>query len=492
MRGLSSKSDLWQSPWLWAGLLLLLLCLVRLLSGYDGLYGQDAYAYYNYALDIQAHWRTGEPMGNLIWPRIYPFIGALWLWGDPGPWMQVVSMMATALFLAMTIKLLQNALPTARSLGALAFLCIGLAPFLLRSGLSVMSDALALGLMTWALWLGTRYLQTHRLHHLLFAGLLTGAAVWTRYPVALPMAIPCMVWLWHAGRQRAYLGLLLFVPVLLLAAIPQYIILPHDAHDGFGHAFQNTHLIEWSPRNIFLRDFQKIDGAQHYSTPNILASFGIFWNPRCLGLGLLGVLPLLLRKRLRLPAMAWPELAALSVYALFLAGISFQNPRFLLLMLPFAALILAPGWVWLLGRMRGNDAVLAMGRRSWLAAAFVLAFGVQLGLGVYASRLNIAISRVDQQIAADLKQLPQQGRHLYEFSLESMLQARQVGFEMVNMWYAGMPQAQAGDLVLFNLELHRQQFAGLQPMQNWDLLAAAFQFVEINQWEGGWRLYELH
>jgi hypothetical protein len=47
-------------PWLWAGLLLAGLALLAMVAGYDGLYGQDAYAHLNYARDIQEYMRNGR------------------------------------------------------------------------------------------------------------------------------------------------------------------------------------------------------------------------------------------------------------------------------------------------------------------------------------------------------------------------------------------------------------------------------------------------
>jgi 4-amino-4-deoxy-L-arabinose transferase-like glycosyltransferase len=476
------EKQVWQSPWFWAGLLLLFYGILRLVTGYDGMYGQDPYAYYNYARAIQAYWREGTPLGPFVWPRIYPLLGALWLWGDPGGWMQCLSMGGSALTLAMCIKLLQAAQPTARLVAPVAFLAVGLSPFLLRYSLSVLSDTLALGFMTWALWQGERYLQTLRGKHLLAAALLTGLAIWTRYPVAILMVIPCCIWSWHALKNRAYVALGLFLPVMLVAAIPHFFLLPHPAKEGIGHVFQNTNFVQWSPWHAFQREFVQVDGLQQFSTPNILASFGFFWHPRYLGLGLVGVAALLLRKRLRLPPIRWADLGSVLLCGLFLAGVPFQNARFHVPMLPFVGRILGPAWVRCASYFEG---------RPWLGrATFGIVCVIQLGLGLFALRTVAQAGKTERAIAADLNALPHPQR-LYEFSLQAMLQARCPQLETVSLWDSILPPPAAGDLAIFNETAFAEQFAGRTPMRNWQAIQVGYVLHEITTWEGGWKLYAI-
>lgn len=462
---------------------MLVMLLVKGISGYDGLYGQDPYAYYNYARAIQAYWQDGTPPGAFVWPRIYPLLGALWMWGDPGPWMQFLSMAGSCLMLGMTINLLRMAQPQSRYAAPAAFLFIGLAPFLLRNSLSILSDTPALGLMTWALWQGERYLQGQRPRHLLCAGLLTGLAIWTRYPVALLMALPCLLWMIHAARQRQLLPLLLFIPVMLLASIPHFWLLPHPTDEGVGHVFQNSNFVQWSPWNAFQRDFQQQDGHLSFSTPNLVASLGIFWHPRYLGIGGFAIFAWLLRKRWGMPRFQWASLGSILVYSLFLAGVPFQNARFHLLSLPFAGKVLAPAW--------DRAATWIMQRRGLGLFLFGLIFVLQLGMGIYACRALFATSALEQQIAAELRTIPNNQRRLYEFSLEAMLKARGVGFEKVNLWYPDIPAPRPTDLLIFNLEAFGTQFQGKSPMKNWEFIQSNYKLRVLKQWEGGWQLYEI-
>ena len=51
--------------------LLLRLALV-LPTQFDGLYGQDAYAYYDYAQDLRTSFQTGTALKPFFWPLGYP------------------------------------------------------------------------------------------------------------------------------------------------------------------------------------------------------------------------------------------------------------------------------------------------------------------------------------------------------------------------------------------------------------------------------------
>ncbi len=467
-------------PWFWAGLLLGGLALLTTVAGYDGLYGQDAYAHLNYAIDIQEFWRSGTPLGSYQWPRLYAFLGALWPWGDPRCWMQFLSMAGAALTLSMLIKILQRPLPEARWVPALTFAFVGLSPLLVRNSLSVMADAPALGVMTAALWLGMQYQASGKPLKLPGAALLAGAAILLRYPVALALFFPVLSWLGSAIRRRDLSGLSLFLPAMMVAALPQ-LLLPEAAGEGLSQPFQHQHFIQWTPTNYFGRDFVQKDGHNVYPIFNLAAVLGIFWHPRYLGLGLLGVLGWFFRRNASVKPMFWIACGAIVVNVLFLAGIPFQNPRFLLPILPFVAILLAASWDFGFQRLFPS--------RRMQQIAFLGILTVQVGLCLWSSKLPFAVSANEKMIADDLKAIPNQGQRLYELSFEAMLKARNVPLEEVNMWYGPLEPPQKGDLVLFNLKAFEGQFKGMWPMKNWEMLGQNHTLRVHQEWKEGWKLY---
>src|SRR5882762_2622081 len=58
---------------------LVVAAVTRALYAFDGLYGQDAFAYFRFARAIWPHLRSGAPLPDLYWPRGYPAAVALLL-----------------------------------------------------------------------------------------------------------------------------------------------------------------------------------------------------------------------------------------------------------------------------------------------------------------------------------------------------------------------------------------------------------------------------
>ena len=57
--------------------LTLLLFAVRVISGFNGLYGQDAYEYLRYTGRLTLFFQKGVNPGEFFWPVGYPFIASL-------------------------------------------------------------------------------------------------------------------------------------------------------------------------------------------------------------------------------------------------------------------------------------------------------------------------------------------------------------------------------------------------------------------------------
>jgi hypothetical protein len=443
---LASRRSIGQNPWFWSLILLFWLVLLAWMHGYDGLYGQDAYEHLNYARDLQRNWQDGTPLGMYQWPRLYAFFGALWPCGDPQFWMKALAMIGAAVTLGMMIKLLQASWPDRRWMAPLVFAFVGLSPLVVRNSLSVMADMPSLALTVSALWLGSRYMEHGKTMQLLGAMLLSGAAIFMRYPVALALGLPMLYWAWNGLKQRDWAGLALALPALLVASLPQ-LLLPQAVGEGLTQPFQHQHFIQWTPANYFGRSFFQKDGYNEYPVFNLAAALGLFWHPRYFGLGLLGLLGVLFWKRWQLPRPSWIALGSILIHVLFLAGIPFQNPRFLLPVLPFAAILLAGCWV-----IGWEKLLKTNGLR---ISVFALLVAAQLGLGWWSSRQLFAVNANERQIAKDLTTvagdglywepgdeawvtwdrswIPEPWKRLYELSFQAMLKARQVPLEAISI-----------------------------------------------------------
>lgn len=457
---------------------------VAWINGYDGLYGQDAYAHLNYARDLQAFFRDGQPLGAYQWPRLYAFLGALWPLGNPQFWMQCLSIGSAGAFLAFTIQWLRKMLPAMAAsawLAPLTFAMVGCSPLLLRNSISIMADSPSLACSAAALLAGATYQAGGKWWHLALAGLGTGASIALRYPAALVMLPMGLIWAWEVLRRRDFLAALGFLAMACLPMLPQ-LILPAAVNEGLDQPFRHQHFIQWRLGNFLGRSFVQMDGYNAYPFPNLVAALSMFWHPRSLGLGCLSLLalPFIWRK---LPRVHWPSVAAILVNTIFLAGIPFQNPRFLLPELPFVALLLLPIGVWAWENwLKGNRL------RQF---AFLGILVVNLGLGYLATRQFFQLNRLERTMAAELKARHKPGQQLFELSLQPMLRARDVPQRDCSMWEGGLPAPRPGDLLLFNLPKFGPQFANMWPMKNWDWLHQGHEWEEILAFDKEWKLYEI-
>src|SRR5436309_74067 len=67
----SKRLDLWLMLALFAASLALRVALIAP-THFDGLYGQDPYAYYDFAQELRQDIQTGQPPGPFFWPLGYP------------------------------------------------------------------------------------------------------------------------------------------------------------------------------------------------------------------------------------------------------------------------------------------------------------------------------------------------------------------------------------------------------------------------------------
>jgi hypothetical protein len=461
----------------WAALLFSILVLIRLLlpDNFNGLYGQDSYAYLAQS-QSWLDWLQGGPAPPpFFWPEGYPLLGAiLGLAITIAAGMQVISMLSTAAILYFSIRLARTLFPDLRGIGPILFLVVGLSPWGLRSGLLVMSDSLGVALLAAAGWWAWCYAKEGKLMPLLGAGLALGLAVSVRYPLALPGLLPVTVVLWGAWKQRD-VRLLLF-PITIAGLVLAHFSL-HTAMEG---GLTNHHfLTDWTPANWFRKDFVMQDGQFHYSKINLIYALGGFGHPGLVGLGLiaipLGIWWKIFVKDRRLLVLA----GSMMVYLLFLAGIPFQNPRFLLPMIPFVGLLYLPVLSRLAERLSKN----------WKYLLGLVVLIVHLGLAGYTSKKLLKMNKSERNMAEVLGQFPE--KTVYTFGMDGAIKAYQPNMKVINLWDAPLDSAQVGELVLFNESAFRDQWEGKNPMINWDFLNQNYNLQPAVGFGEGWNLYEI-
>jgi 4-amino-4-deoxy-L-arabinose transferase-like glycosyltransferase len=314
---------------------------------FDGLYGQDPYAYLQQGLAIAATVPYGQPPPlNFFWPNGYPFLIAIasGLTGRNALAGQLVSLLCGALLPVVAYLLgrdlwLNQTLPVAPTrpaaerAGLLAGLIIALAGQPLLSSLVIMADIPALlwaGLATWAVVRATEPgLALFRAEGwFVAAGFSLALAITTRWLYGL---IGPALLVYSLGRLARRPGGSAWGPALVgglsgLVGLAPQLWLSRQAPAGVVHSF----LLDWRLANIFSRQFENVDGRFAYLWPNAIfyaqpAGHPAFIFPL---LGLAGLWGLWQLGRKGQVATGLLLLGWLGPVYLFLAGIPFQNFRF--------------------------------------------------------------------------------------------------------------------------------------------------------------------
>lgn len=360
-----SLPPLWM---LWGPSLLVLLPggILAATSGFSGLYGQDAYAYFGYATGpLRESLLTLEPLPPFSWPPGYPFILALLsLVMGPVPLAgQLLSWIAAGLVPVFT-ALIATELGASRNVGLVTILAGGFVALngqLWQSSIVVMSDTTALAASTLGVWALVRYGNRLQARWLVLAAGALAFAVITRlayWLVAIPAGTYALSLLLRQPYKQALRQVLPAVALATMILLPVFwpmitsIFVPQRDFVVFARAGE---VYTWSPLTALRRVHVTADGVLSYRLPNAIyyaaAPARAFYFSPLIAAFIAPGLWAVLRHRARAPEIRsgrgpWLLLVgwAGSVY-LFHAGTAWQNFRFTLAYLPPLAILAALGVV---------------------------------------------------------------------------------------------------------------------------------------------------
>ena len=382
----------------------------RLCFPFDGLYGQDAFAYFRYAQALGPHLFRGAPLPDLYWPIGYPVTVALLLpltGGGPGAG-QIVNAVACAWAAAAT-ALLVRALQRLDGKpwddpwpAVLAGLTVALSGAVLRSGQVVMADGLGLGAAAGALVCVVRYAKDNRGPWLIGAALLLAWGTAARWMVGL-LVLPLCAFLlvhWWAARPHAAASVprprrwpwVLAAGLVGLAALMPVLVVARSVPPSLA---RHEWLLAWSLRNAFARDFHTPDGHSTYRLPVALFYFvrlgwPDYFFPAHAVFALAGAWSLVRERRwaTAMLLLGWP-----ATVCLFLSGIPYENPRFLLPTLPAIGTLCGIGLTSLRGRVPSR-------RRTLLSLLVVAALAAGVAFGAREHARLVARKNADRDLVA--------------------------------------------------------------------------------------------
>jgi hypothetical protein len=307
---------------------------------FDGLYGQDAYAYFQYGQRLQDTFtRFRLPPGPFYFPLGYPILAALGLMilGAAGP--QIVSLCAGAGVAVLALAITVEAAPLVGisrkwTAGVIAWAVVTVCGQLIQSSIVVMSDTSALLWASLSALALLRFDRTRRLRWLVLTGFALGWATMTRWQYG-GLALIWGLYLARSWRPVMFAGLVMLVTLLPQLACtllnPQMV--------------SNQPILEhWSLTNFFARDFTTADGTFHYDSSPAVYYAQPLYNPYYMSpLFLLFLVPGLIylsrRRGLFLLLVGW-----FAVEYGLLAGGSLENIRFALAIVPPLAVVIGLGF----------------------------------------------------------------------------------------------------------------------------------------------------
>jgi 4-amino-4-deoxy-L-arabinose transferase-like glycosyltransferase len=337
---------------------------ILLVTRFDGLYGQDPFAYYDYAVGPLRDQilRLASPP-PFAWPPGYPLlIAVLSLALGTAPLVgQLVSIAAGSAAPVFTYLFAREVSPNQEQAGTpplwsvpvLAGTVVAVTGQLWQSSIVVMSDTTGLAFATAAAWALARYARVARRRWLVLAAVTLACAISTRWIYGI-VAAPFLIYAFLTLRRRpvraaigdavvaAVAGALIVGPVVVPAVVGL-------ATGGLGSApfAVDLQVYSWDPLNSLRSDFDTVDGHLEYATANgayyaILPWQWFFLTPLLAPAAVLGAWIVARRRDASglLLLLGWVG----SVYA-FHAGAPWQNVRFGLAYLPPLAVLVAIGAV---------------------------------------------------------------------------------------------------------------------------------------------------
>lgn len=343
---------------------------LALTHGFDGLYGQDAYAYYNFAGDLRqalSEHRAPEPF---FWPLGYPVLLALSfaLFGTAPLTAQSVTLLLGALTAPLTY-ILARQLSAGKATALVAALLVALCGQAVQSSIVVMSDTPALFWATLSAVLLLRYLRNHQRRWLFFSAFLLALACVTRwlYLALIPVWGAALLVTWRHIRWRE---LIVAGAAAALVFVPQAAVSIHSPFPVLDHPW----VAGWSLNNAGSHQFSNEDGQFDYAQINALFYAQPFFDPYYLAPlfapFVLGGIWLLRRQ----PALLALLFGWVLVPYAFLVGIPYQNIRFALILVPPLAVLAALGLEQAIARFATSSfrfafAIAVLGSLFWMFSA---------------------------------------------------------------------------------------------------------------------------
>ena len=455
---------------------IILFIIIRYILDFNGLYGQDAYEYLRYTKALHVYFKTGIQPGDFFWPLYYPIAGAfLSFLIESEIALQIITIACLSISTYYVIKLIHLLYPTKFNPFIYVLIFFTLSPMVFRLGIITMSDMLSTTCILLSFYNAITYYRNKTIKHLFFLVGFSVSAIMTRY-VAFVVLLPLGLYTLHSivkeKKALKYIPLLLILMLFLL--LPHFIIRTENTTQFLKHDW----LTQWSFLNFFKSSFTTADGISKNSLLNILYAFSSLFHPRYIFIGII-LFPSYLKTK-TFTSETILIIISILLYNFFLAGIPFQNSRFLLLSFPLLIVILYPAFSHLIDKIESHK------KKFYI---ILILFLIQIVLCMLSLKPIFERNRLEKDIALQLKEY--QKNTLYSFDIDIALEGQGLNFKYKNLWLKKYTSFKTNALVLFHPSRFKPQWEGQNPILNWNKLNQDYDLRIIKKLPDGWILYKI-
>lgn len=456
---------------------------VRIISGFNGLYGQDAYEYLRYTNLLDKFFYHGSNPGHFFWPAGYPLSGSLLnlIIHNTSLSLQLISVLSfiiSTVYIKNFLEKFLKEIKTEVKYFVLLFFCFS--PYIFRSAFLVMPESLSILCITGFIYHLFLYTGNNKTKDFALAVFFMMFSVITRYANFVIDFIPSIYLFIFFLKKFDFKKFFAGIVIILLMILPHIIISGGGSMDFLSHEW----LREWSVSNFFSSKFHTANGLEVYKQFNLIYPFESLVHPAFI---FSGILFLFFLRRKDFKSFFYKVLAvSLLIYFVFLAGIPYQDLRFLIPSFPLVILVLFAGYE------RVTRKFLKQKYRKFLFVIFIvlqIVFIYKYSIGIY------TINKFEKETAGIIKNYDS-SRMLYTFYLSGALKYYGVKNHLIDLYDVKLSNVTSGSYILFNADKFKKQWADELPMINWNYLKSNYELKAVykfgnNFMESGWILYEI-
>jgi hypothetical protein len=464
-----------QSNLLFYALLFFIPLAFVLITGFNGLYGQDAHEYFRYSKALHEFFVSGKNPGDYFWPVLFPLAGALLSFVFSAIFsLQLTSILSFVISIYLLEKILNILYLKSRlEIRTYLVLLFFLSPYLLRASMVVMSDMLSLMFVLAAFYFFYKHWYFRRNKFLVAFTAFSTAAIATRYASFILLAIPAVIILSRFVKKFSLPVLLLTIVVSAIIIAP-HLLIRQSNPTAFLH---NSWLENWSMKNLFLATFDTQDGHAKYLFPNFIYAFFNWFHPGFLFAGIL--LFVFVKKVGYRRNTIRIIIGSVFLYAIFIAGIPYQNLRFLILPFPLVLIILFPVALDILRKFSTKQ-------NQWIIG-FVSIMQLVIFIRVFIPFYQL--NKLEKAIVYELRDNKENGP-VYTFEMEGALHSYGVRNEIYGLWDKECDSIKTPALLLFNEDKFSKQWVGTKVMANYEEIKKR-KLTDLRDFGYGWKLSKI-